>query len=112
MFSVSCLFNIQLPPKTLFLKILFTHERHRERQRHRQEQQAPCMEPDVGLDPGTPGSRPESKAGAPPLSPQAPFIKTLFAVLVISQRGSRYHTSLCPSQHKPSLLYLINTLIS
>ena len=28
-------------------------------QRHRQrEKQAPCREPDVGLDPGTPGSRP------------------------------------------------------
>ena len=38
---------------------LFIHERHREieRQRHRQrEKQAPCREPDAGLDPGTPGS--------------------------------------------------------
>ena len=35
----------------------FILERHRERQRHRQrEKQAPCGEPDVGLDPGTPGS--------------------------------------------------------
>ena len=34
-------------------------ERERERQRHRQrEKQAPCREPDVGLDPGTPGSCP------------------------------------------------------
>ena len=32
-------------------------ERERERQRHRQrEKQAPCGEPDVGLDPGSPGS--------------------------------------------------------
>ena len=32
-------------------------ERERERQRHRQrEKQAPCREPDVGLNPGTPGS--------------------------------------------------------
>ena len=38
-------------------------------QRHRQrEKQAPCKEPDVGLDLGTPGSRPELKAGAKPLS--------------------------------------------
>ena len=38
-------------------------ERERERQRHRQrEKQAPCREPDVGLDPVTPGSRPEPKA--------------------------------------------------
>ena len=39
-------------------------ERERERgQRHRQrEMQAPCREPDVGLDPGSPGSRPGLKA--------------------------------------------------
>ena len=40
-----------------------------ERQRHRQRRkQAPCMEPDVGLDPGTPASCPGLKAGAKPLS--------------------------------------------
>ena len=44
-------------------------ERERERQRHRQrENQALCREPDVGLDPGTPGSRLEPKSDAPPLS--------------------------------------------
>ena len=44
-------------------------ERERERQRHRRrEKQAPCREPDVGLNPGTPGSRPGPKAGAKPLS--------------------------------------------
>ena len=43
--------------------------RDTEKQRHRQrEKQAPCREPDVGLDPGTPGSRPEPKADAQPLS--------------------------------------------
>ena len=32
-------------------------ERERERQGHRQrEKQAPCRKPDVGLDPGSPGS--------------------------------------------------------
>ena len=41
----------------------------REGQRHRQrEKQAPCRDPDVGLDPGTLGIRPELKAGAQPLS--------------------------------------------
>ena len=41
----------------------------RERQRHRQkEKQAPCKDPDVGLDPGTLGSCPEPKADAQPLS--------------------------------------------
>ena len=48
----------------LFLKIyLFIHERHRQRNK-----QAPCREPEAGLDPGTPGSYPEPKAGAKPLS--------------------------------------------
>ena len=43
--------------------------RDRERQRHRQrEKQAPCEEPDVGLDPGTPGSHPEPRADAQSLS--------------------------------------------
>ena len=37
-------------------------ERERERQRHRQrEKQAPCREPDMGLDPGSPGSHPGLK---------------------------------------------------
>ena len=41
----------------------------RQRQRHRQrEKQAPCREPDMGLDPWTPGSRLEPKADARPLS--------------------------------------------
>ena len=60
--------NFKRMPTTFFLRFyLFTHERHtqRERQRHRQrEEQAPCREPDVGLDPRTPGSHPELKADA------------------------------------------------
>ena len=41
----------------------------REKPRHRQrEKQAPCREPDVGLDPGSPGSLPGPKAGAQMLS--------------------------------------------
>ena len=40
----------------------------RERDRQR-EKQAPCREPDVGLDPGSPGSGPGPKAGAKLLSP-------------------------------------------
>ena len=34
--------------------------------------QAPCGEPDAGLDPRTPGSCPEPKADARPLSYQVP----------------------------------------
>ena len=49
---------------------LFMRDTHTERQRHRQrEKQAPCREPDAALDPGTPGSRPEPKVDAQPLSP-------------------------------------------
>ena len=41
---------------------------HTERQRHRQrEKQAPCREPNVGLDPGTPGQCSEAKADTQPL---------------------------------------------
>ena len=41
----------------------------RERQRHRQrEKQAHCREPDLGLDPRTPGSLSEPKADSQPLS--------------------------------------------
>ena len=49
---------------SFFLKILFIYsQRQRERQRHRQrEKQAPYREPDVGLDPGSPGSRPGLQA--------------------------------------------------
>ena len=40
-------------------------EREREMQRHKQ---TACKEPDAGLEPGNPGSHPEPKAGAQPLS--------------------------------------------
>ena len=49
-------------------------ERDRDRQR---EKQGPCGEPYVGLDPRTPGSRPELKADAQPLSPQVPLSSTV-----------------------------------
>ena len=42
---------------------LFERERERQRQRYRQrEKQAPCREPDVGLNPRSPGSYPWLKA--------------------------------------------------
>ena len=41
-------------------------DREREKQRHRQREremkQAPCREPDMGLDPGSPGSHPGLQA--------------------------------------------------
>ena len=53
----------------------------RERQRHRRrEKQAPCQEPNVGLDPGTPGTRPGPKAGAKlPSHPGIPNILFLIS---------------------------------
>ena len=68
----------------IFLRFyVFIHERQRERererQRHRQrEKQSPRREPDVGFNPGTPGSRPERKVGAKPLRhPGVPEIPVL-----------------------------------
>ena len=44
----------------LFLRI---HREEREKQRHMQrKKQAPCKEPDMGLDSGSPGSGPGPKA--------------------------------------------------
>ena len=54
-----------------FFKILliYSWETHRERQRPRQrEKQAPLREPNTELDPRTPGSWPEPKGDAQPLS--------------------------------------------
>ena len=50
--------------------------REKERQRHRQrKKQAPCKEPNAGLDPRSPGSRPGLKAGAKLLShPDVPLL--------------------------------------
>ena len=55
-----------------FLKFLFIYDSHREREREAETQaegEAGSIhrEPDVGFDPGSPGSRPGSKAGAKPL---------------------------------------------
>ena len=41
---------------------LFMRDTERRQRLRQREKQAPCREPDVGLGPGTQGSRPESKA--------------------------------------------------
>ena len=55
-----------------FFKDLFIHKRHREREREAETQAegeaGSTPEPDMGLDPGTPGSHPGPKAGVKPLS--------------------------------------------
>ena len=65
-----------------------------ERQRHRRrEKQAPCWEPDVGLDPGTPGLCPGPKAGVKPLShPGIPWIN-IFAAYFSCWVPLIYHAS-------------------
>ena len=70
---------------------LFIHEKYTGKQRPRQrEKQAPCREPDAGLDPRTPGSCPEPKAdaqllshpGAPGLAPSGAGRENLFLPLL------------------------------
>ena len=74
-------------------------QRERKRQKHRQRQkQVPCREPDVGLDPGTPGSHPGRKADAQALShPGAPSIPFYSPIIF-------YHVDkifyLCLSMHQ------------
>ena len=55
-----------------FFRSLFIHERHTEAETQR-ERQAPCGEPDAGLNLRTPGSQPEPKADTqPPRCPKPP----------------------------------------
>ena len=63
---------------------LFTRDTHTERERHRhrqREKQAPCQEPEVGLDPGTPRPHPGPKAGAkPPSHPGIPYFQLTYQI--------------------------------
>ena len=56
--------------RCIFINFIYLFIRDTERrQRHRQrEKQTPCRKPDVGVHPKTPGSCPEIKADAQPLS--------------------------------------------
>ena len=56
-------------------------ERERARGRGRSRLSGSSREPDVGLDPGTPGSRQGLKAGAKPLS--HPGIPEIFLIIKI-----------------------------
>ena len=60
---------------------LFIYERERDWQRHRQrEKQAPSREPDLGLNPRTPGSCPGLKAGTKLLSQASQDVGFLLTV--------------------------------
>ena len=66
-------------------------KRERERQRRRQrEKQAPCREPDVGLDPGNSGSCPEPKADCSTAEPPRHPIKANFKLSMDSQDNITY----------------------
>ena len=54
------------------------------------EKQAPCEEADVGLDPGTPGSRPGPKAESESLSPRRPYALYISAHFILV---CRYHNN-------------------
>ena len=57
----------------------------RKGQRHRQRvKQTPCREPDVGLNPRTPGPRPGLKTGAKPLRHPV-MLRQLFLNCVLIQ---------------------------
>ena len=59
--------------------LIYSRETQRKRQRHRQrEKQTPRRKPNVGLDPRTPGSCPEPKADAQPLSHPGVAISNYF----------------------------------
>ena len=78
-----------LPFFFFFCKIyLLMIDIEREVQRHRRrEKQAPCWEPNAGLDPGTPGSCSGPKAGAKPLSHPGipcPFLSMISQYLCFS----------------------------
>ena len=72
----------------LFLFFYFIHlfmrdtEQEREAEIQAEGKQAPFREPDVGLDPGSPGSHPGPKTGTKPLShpgiPPAPSLESRF----------------------------------
>ena len=78
-------------------------ERERERQRHRQrEKQAPCREPHVGLDSGSPGSNPGLQAALNRCTTGAALFFCLFACFVLffrsllSSPGGIAHDSMSP----------------
>ena len=84
---------------------LFMRDTHRERSRdnRQREKQAPCGEPKVGLDPRTPGSRPEPKAGTQLLSQPR---KSELEPSSVKKRITKYglDSFLCPHSGPPPTL--------
>ena len=62
--------------------------REREAETQQREKQAPCKEPDMELDPGTPGSVPGPKAGAKLLShPGIPIFQFYISCCIFSTQN-------------------------
>ena len=88
----------------IFIKLLFIYswETQKERQRHRQreEKQAPCKEPDVGLNLGNPGSGPEPKVDAQLLShPGVPRKSPCFSIKFQVEELAHFGATLQPPLH-------------
>ena len=82
--SVNQLLFIFFKRYYLFIEI---KERERDWQRHRQrEKQAPCREPDVGLDPGSPGSRPGLQAALNRCATGAALNQLLLGVFIVKRQ--------------------------
>ena len=66
-------------------------ERERERQRHRQrEKQAPCRKPDVGLDPGSPGSHPRLQAALNRCTTQGSLFLSFILIIILFFIGVQF----------------------
>ena len=61
-----CLFVVLFFLKIFIYLFMRDTEREREAETQAKEKQAPCREPDVGLDPGSPGSCPGLKVALNP----------------------------------------------
>ena len=102
-----CFFSLLLQGNFFLRFYLFiinlNAKRHRERQRHRQrEKQALFREPDMGLDPGTPGSRSGLKVAlnrcATQGSPCMAFIPTFLTLRFLFMKNthvSSLSTAVC-----------------
>ena len=56
------------------------------------EKQAPCWDPDVGLNSGTPGSHPEAKEDAQPLSHPGILVNIILSSILQIRKQKLNHT--------------------
>ena len=90
-------------PETLsfFLKkifCLFMRDTEREAETQAKEKQASCREPRVGLDPGTPGSRPERRQALTTKPPTCPKTLLLHQLLKLLSLPPSYLMQQLPGQ--------------